>query len=565
MKRIIACVVALILLISGVMTGSAESTISVTFLITDGRSGETLSGPLLLTVKEGETALSILEQQEESTQVQQGAYGAEVISIFGLDKSATEGWTYLVNDKLPPYTAGRYTLRDGDRLEWKFVSISASPTTSTTKTTIPASSEPTVSQSTQSPIPTGSSGPINGADTASSVTSGTVTDISTATQESNTTRPVTTTWPLTTVPLSKDVEKIVEQSADYLSENPGAFTALALRLVSRNVPHAIKEEVREQANNLSQASITDLERIIINLTAIGENPNDYNGSNLCHRLLSTEDLFGQGGFNGVVFALLALGHAQLDGTERNTSDSLVNLIIQNQKADGSFSLTFDGEGDVDITAMTLTALSDYRSRADVMTAIDKGLDWLADHQNSDGSFNSNLGVATSESTAQVIIALSSLDIDPTDSRFMKNDNMFEALLRFADDQGFRHVMEGQTDPTATEQALLAIASYQWKINPYSAILPEITDSSIGGVLQIVGGILFALILVCGVVFFILRRRVLKKTLSKESSKNHGSEVMGDLPKGYYMPDGEYNDPDSDNSEKDSSDSDESGRNPEDNQ
>ena len=76
---------------------------------------------------------------------------------------------------------------------------------------------------------------------------------------------------------------------------------------------------------------------------------------------------------------------------------------------------------------------------------------------SEGDFIS-WDAANLESTAQVIIALCSLGVDPaTDARFVKNGiSTVDGLMRYRLDDGtFRHILTDGSDVMATEQALLA--------------------------------------------------------------------------------------------------------------
>ena len=99
--------------------------------------------------------------------------------------------------------------------------------------------------------------------------------------------------------------------------------------------------------------------------------------------------------------------------------------------------------DVDITAMVLQSLAPYYSSdAKVKVAVDKALDYLSNIQEEDGAFSSIYGDVSLESTAQVIVALTSLGINPmTDTRFIKNDNtLINVLHRYRVGNGFAHVI-----------------------------------------------------------------------------------------------------------------------------
>ena len=131
------------------------------------------------------------------------------------------------------------------------------------------------------------------------------------------------------------------------------------------------------------------------------------------------------GINGPVWALLALdcdGYEipKVEGISQVTSrELLIENILSQEKEGGGFALTGDA-ADVDITAMVLSALAPYRTRTDVGTVVDRAIAVLSEKQMADGGFET-LKTANAESNVQVIVALTSLGIDPhKDKRFIKN-------------------------------------------------------------------------------------------------------------------------------------------------
>ncbi len=168
------------------------------------------------------------------------------------------------------------------------------------------------------------------------------------------------------------------------------------------------------------------------------------------------------GSNGIIFGLIALDSARYDvpADALWTREKLLNWLLQNQNSDGSWALVAGFDGDVDITAMALAALAPYNRDA-VNQARKKGFQWLSSQQADSGGFYS-LGIETSESASQVIIALTSNGMDPTSPEFTKSGgNVVDNLLSYQQaDGGFAHVPGGKSDHMAGEQALLALASYQ---------------------------------------------------------------------------------------------------------
>jgi hypothetical protein len=119
-----------------------------------------------------------------------------------------------------------------------------------------------------------------------------------------------------------------------------------------------------------------------------------------------------------------------------------------------------------MTGMVLQALTPYMDQPAVAAAVDKAVTALSTIQNSSGGYAS-WGTVNAESIAQVIVALTSLGIDPgTDARFVKADgNAVTALLDFfAPGGGFKHTLVGSVNGMATDQAAYALVAYDRFVN-----------------------------------------------------------------------------------------------------
>ena len=97
-------------------------------------------------------------------------------------------------------------------------------------------------------------------------------------------------------------------------------------------------------------------------------------------------------------------------------------------------------------------------------------------QDADGGF-SGIDGSSSESIAQVIVALSALGIDADqDPRFIKNGvSALDALLAFQlEDGSFKHIADGKSDGMATEQAYYALTAYFRMVEGKTALY-DMTD------------------------------------------------------------------------------------------
>lgn len=160
-----------------------------------------------------------------------------------------------------------------------------------------------------------------------------------------------------------------------------------------------------------------------------------------------------------------------------SKDDIISELLSLKNSDGGWSVS-GGNSDVDVTAMALTALAPHKGDQRVSQAINDGLSFLSSKQLSSGGFSS-YGTESTESSAQVIVALTALSINPkTDSRFLKNGNsVFSALSKFRlSDGSFCHAMGGSSNGTATVQAFYSLVAL-WR---YEHGLPSLFDLSVKG-------------------------------------------------------------------------------------
>lgn len=171
------------------------------------------------------------------------------------------------------------------------------------------------------------------------------------------------------------------------------------------------------------------------------------------------DSIGKQGIMSYVFGLHLLNNGYRSN-DFSVSD-LKKKLISFQLKDGGFAV-MGQNGDVDVTAMVLQALSPYyKSDGAVNSSVNKALAFLQNAQKSDGNYAS-YGVNNPESTSQVLIALSMLGIDAkTDSRFIKNGNtLFDVIKSFKLSNGsFCHKSGGGENVLATVQVFCAMVSY----------------------------------------------------------------------------------------------------------
>jgi len=252
-------------------------------------------------------------------------------------------------------------------------------------------------------------------------------------------------------------------------------------------PNNGRREVR-----LATHQSTENARLIVALTSLGvdatsfvHNGNTYDFvARLGNRHSETSNaMWGVNqGINGPIWNLIALNSRGWDApyqisdrtwvggsTSSNpiTLDEMIQWVLDVQLNNGGWHLshfnssnanTVNSVSDPDMTAMAIQALAPYRSRPNVNAAINRALEELRRTQEPSGGWAGNV-----QSSAQVIVALTSLGIDPASNDWTTSsgNNPIDAVLSFHDEAtgGFRH--GGQIDLMATEQATYALVAY-WR-------------------------------------------------------------------------------------------------------
>ena len=226
-----------------------------------------------------------------------------------------------------------------------------------------------------------------------------------------------------------------------------------------------------------QIKHTEYERVILALTALGEDATKFTGSNgrvynlvspLFDKTASGTYCVSEQGNNGTAFALIALdsGNYYDNATGTTARNAWIKSLCDAQISDGSWGIDADFPGsNVDMTAMVVQALAPYcDENKDVKAAVDKALTWLSAEYQKSGDYGS------SESAAQVIVALSALGIDArTNADFQyKGISVLSNFLSYADETtgGFLHVKidpdsgrEATVNQMASEQAAYTLVAY----------------------------------------------------------------------------------------------------------
>lgn len=207
---------------------------------------------------------------------------------------------------------------------------------------------------------------------------------------------------------------------------------------------------------------TTIERVALTLSIMGKDITNIEGINLAEMIYNNSKL--KTGSNELAYALIALDarNTEIKSNALWSRYTIINELLKfkNEKT-GGFGLSDNSTVSVDMTAMALQALAPYRnSNKNVQDAIDKGLQYLK------GEISSKYDFGTPESSAQVLLALTSLKINPLSSEEgfgLKNRNIITRFMDYLDEStgGFKRNTDDQKpNEMTTVQVLEALTSYQ---------------------------------------------------------------------------------------------------------
>lgn len=359
------------------------------------------------------TAIQLLQAQVGPANVGllETDWGLMIDSINGLAAEGNSFWSFLVNGEWANVGAGGYVLQPGDEITFKY------------ETYVPPTESPTDGEN--NPGDENNSTPSEPIDPAI---------IQTAIDSA-----------ITQIPLN-DIDE---------------WGIIALKRAGKSIPEDYLERVTKtiQDEHGTFNRITDYERYVLGILAAGGDPSNVGGYNLISSIYNGN--VTKQGMNGVAYALIALDSSNFE-TPANatwTREKLVDYLLDNQNQDGSWP-GVNLQSVNDFTAIVLTSLAPYKEQADVGEAIDNAVNYLSSEYK-EGKIDNSM------TAAQIIIALSSLKIDPNGALFTSGDgtSIISYLLSFQrQDKSFDWLKGGERDDFATTQAIHALEAYQLYVN-----------------------------------------------------------------------------------------------------
>jgi LPXTG-motif cell wall-anchored protein len=385
-------------------TKTPENTASVKVV---GNNNKVLITPLPIEIIGHPTAFQFLQVAigAENVGYSDSQYGKMINTIKGLAAGGSNYWAFYVNGKMASVGADSYPLQPGDQISFQYESWQA-----------PTNGDP--NGGTAEPAKTG-----------------------TATKEM--------------------IQKALNGTSQYVLKNQVTdWEAIALKQAGKSIPliylENAKKLVKEKNGHFSK--ITDTERHVLGILAAGADPTTIEGYNLVKSIYNGN--VTKQGLNGVAYALIALDSAnfQVPNSAIWTRQKLENQLLEKQNKDGGWTWEGSTTSDPDTTAMVLTALAPYKNQVNVKTKVNSAVQFLS-KKFLDGKIDN------SSTAAQVVIALSALNIDANGALFTKeNSSLMNFLLSFQNtDGGFDWQGGDKSDIFSTEQGVQALAAYKLKL------------------------------------------------------------------------------------------------------
>lgn len=264
------------------------------------------------------------------------------------------------------------------------------------------------------------------------------------------------------VSATKDVKGTLNDTVNFMkTTNSSPWAAYSLRTLGIEPKGDFIEKLKKEidTNGVEDMTPGNLISNIIGVSAFGYTPYDFNGKNLVKELYDRkiDTLLA----NEAVFALLTYSALNLDEDYAIKKADLVNRIVESQlnyTANNKKCMGWTWYGDKvdpDLTAAAINALVPYYADAKVKEKVDGALNTLKSALTDDGNIIGQYGPA-SETNAFVIMALTSLGINPESYKGTKGD-LVSAFLAYKGDNGqFNHDNGTKNNLFSTEQALRAL-------------------------------------------------------------------------------------------------------------
>lgn len=240
------------------------------------------------------------------------------------------------------------------------------------------------------------------------------------------------------------------------------WTAFSLARTGKSGPAEYVDYINAAvANSFDKMYPSDLARTVLAVTANGMDAKKIGGHDLL-AALARVDYSSQIYLSSLNTPLLAMNFKADFPFEASLKNGIVEAILSVQQPDGGWAYCSVDQGygvysDADSTSMTVQALAPYYAENEAVgRAVDKALAYLQAQIGATGALEA-WGAPSGESTAQFVLALCELGIDPTGSAYTNNGKtLLDGVKSFITENGGARNYQGAEDPLTTYQVLLAL-------------------------------------------------------------------------------------------------------------
>lgn len=267
--------------------------------------------------------------------------------------------------------------------------------------------------------------------------------------------------------MEETMANIIESTPDPKSSSiAGEWSVMVAARYGADVPEGwydiyyknLCKTLEDNSGVLTKTKHSNYSRAALAVTAIGKDPTNVAGYNLFEHH-SDFDFVSNQGIPGSIFALISLDSVDYEFPDVDR-EIFIEAILSEEYDCGGWALQGE-EPDVDITAQVIQAFSKYYGADERITsAVDRAVRYLSEVQQDNGGFFAWEGENV-QTTAQVIIALSSIGIDiRNDGRFIKEDGWIGSYFMqyYLGDGAFCHTLGMAKDPMATDQCMQAMVA-----------------------------------------------------------------------------------------------------------
>lgn len=240
------------------------------------------------------------------------------------------------------------------------------------------------------------------------------------------------------------------------------WTVFSLARTGKSAPAEYADYINAAvAASFDKMYPSDLARTVLAVTANGLDAKNIGGHDLL-AALARVDYSSQIYLSSLNTPLLAMNFKADFPFEASLKNGIVEAILSVQQPDGGWAYCSVDQGygvysDADSTSMTVQALAPYYAENEAVgRAVDKALAYLQAQIGATGALEA-WGAPSGESTAQFVLALCELGIDPTGSAYTNNGKtLLDGVKSFITENGGARNYQGAEDPLTTYQVLLAL-------------------------------------------------------------------------------------------------------------